>query len=151
MLIFKKDTKMSFEDLFDSGAHRKNLGHFASIVQIAKADSEISEDEVVLLKRFARRLNIDTSDYEEVLSGAKKYPINPPVGKERRLERIFDLLKMVYLDGEMDEFEQGLIMKYGIGLGFTSEQSNEIVSKADGLYRAQNNMELESLLEALSF
>jgi len=143
---------MSFEDLFDTGSHKRNLGHFASIVTIAKSDAEISEEETTLLKRFARRLNISATDYEEVLSGARKYPINPPANKERRLERIFDLLKMVFVDGEMDEFEQGLLTRYGIGLGFTNEQASEIIAKSDGLFRGtEETLDFDTFSEALSF
>ena len=36
---------MSLVDLFGHGEHRRNLGHFASIASIAKADGNVSEKE----------------------------------------------------------------------------------------------------------
>ena len=44
---------MSFTDLFESGEHRSNLGHFASLVYIAESHSGIVESELALLQRFA--------------------------------------------------------------------------------------------------
>lgn len=83
---------MSFTDLFDSGEHRRNLGHFAAIANMATVDGEIGPEEEKLLKRFAVKLDIDESEYVEVLINPTKFPINPPNTTEKRLERLHDLL-----------------------------------------------------------
>ena len=40
---------MSFSDLFGSGEHLRNLGHFSAIVHLASVDGEINELEGVQL------------------------------------------------------------------------------------------------------
>ena len=49
---------MSFTDLFESGEHSRNLGHFASIVNMAAVDGEINIEEEKMLKRLARKLDV---------------------------------------------------------------------------------------------
>ena len=125
---------MSFNDLFDSGKHTKKLGHFASIVTLAAADGDITEKEEALLKRFARKLDVDDSEYAEILKTPKRYPINPPNNKHERLERLYDLLKIIYVDHEIDEAEDKLLHKYVIGLGFDSKEVEAVIKKSKELF-----------------
>jgi len=125
---------MSFNDLFDSGKHKKNLGHFASIVTLASADGAVNENELALLKRLARKLDVDNSEFEEILQTPNRYPINPPNNKFERLERIYDLFKIVYADNMMDENEEKLVNKYAIGLGFNSNDAERIIEKSKEVF-----------------
>ncbi len=125
---------MSFTDLFESGEHSRNLGHFASIANIASVDGEINAEEEKLLKRFARKLDIDESEYAEVLKNPSKYPINPPNESERRLERIHDLFEMIFADHEIDDHERFLIEKYAIGLGYNAETAQHLIKRSIEIY-----------------
>ncbi len=125
---------MSFNDLFDSGKHKKNLGHFASIVTLAAADGAINENELALLKRLARKLDVDSSEFDEILETPNRYPINPPNNKFERLERLYDLFKIIYADNQMDPNEEKLVNKYAIGLGFSSADTSSIISKSKDLF-----------------
>jgi len=125
---------MSFNDLFDSGKHKKNLGHFASMVTLASADGAVNENELALLKRLARKLDVDNSEFEEILQTPNRYPINPPNNKFERLERIYDLFKIVYADNMMDENEEKLVNKYAIGLGFNSNDAERIIEKSKEVF-----------------
>ena len=125
---------MSFNDLFDSGNHKKNLGHFASIVTLAAADGTINSEEETLLKRFARRLDVDDTEYAEIMATPNRYPINPPNNKDERLERLYDLFKIIYIDHQIDENEDKLIHKYAIGLGFDNKDVERIIKKSKELF-----------------
>ncbi len=125
---------MSFNDLFDSGKHKKNLGHFASIVTLASADGAVSEDELAMLKSFARKLDVDTSEFEEILATPNRYPINPPNNKWERLERLYDLFKIIYSDHVMDESEEKLVKKYAIGLGYGDDDADAIIKKSIAIF-----------------
>lgn len=132
---------MAFNDLFDSGKHKKNLGHFASIVTLASADGAVNENELALLKRLARKLDVDNSEFEEILETPNRYPINPPNNKFERLERIYDLFKIVYADHHMDDNEEKLVNKYAIGLGFNSEDAKRIIDKSKEIFGGKINYE----------
>ena len=121
---------MSFTDLFDSGEHRRNLGHFAAITNMATVDGALNSEEEKLLKRFAIKLDISETEYNEVLQDPTKYPINPPNDSEKRLERLHDLFRMIFADHYIEDHERFLIEKYAIGLGFNAEQSQKIIKRS---------------------
>lgn len=121
---------MSFTDLFDSGAHRRNLGHFAAMANMASVDGEIGPEEEKLLRRFAVKLDIDDSEYDEVLKTPAKFPINPPNSTDKRLERLHDLFRMIYVDHGIDDHERFLIEKYAIGLGFSAQLAQKVIKRS---------------------
>lgn len=125
---------MSFTDLFESGEHSRNLGHFASIANMATVNERFSAEEEKLLKRFAQKLDISEAEYERILKNPNSYPINPPNSAERRLERIHDLFQMIFADNEIDDHERFLIEKYAIGLGYDAETAQHLIKRSIQIY-----------------
>ena len=99
-------------------------------MSLAAIDGEVNPKEKDLLDRFARKLDITDVEYAEVLSSNNKYPINPPNTSEERLERLFDLFRIVYADHEIEEEEMILINKYAIGLGYSSEAASKLIKRS---------------------
>lgn len=132
---------MSFTDLFESGARGRNLGHFASIAKIASSQGTTDENEIKLLKRFARKLDISELEYEEVLKNPSKYPINPPTTADERLERMLDLFKMIFADHEIDDEERVLIERYAIGLGYTEELAATLIKRSIEIFNGGLDLE----------
>src|SRR5690606_42123764 len=89
---------MSFSDLFDSGFKKRNEDHFAAIVRVAMGDGVITDDEKAFLDRLAVKLDISEEDYKLILKDYQSHPINPPLSYDSRLERLYDLARMVYVD-----------------------------------------------------
>ncbi|MFC5047499.1 TerB family tellurite resistance protein [Aquimarina hainanensis] len=121
---------MSISDLFDSGFQKRNQDHFASIVRVAMSDDIITDEEKAFLDRLARKLNISEDDYQEILKDYKSHPINPPTNYEARLERLFDLSRMVYADHIKGEDQVTILERLGVGLGFRTDNVKYIVDKA---------------------
>ncbi len=121
---------ISISDLFDSGFQKRNQDHFAAIVKVAMSDGIITEEEKAFLDRLARRLDISENDYKEILKDYNSHPINPPSSYEKRLERLFDLSRMVYADNIKGDEQVVLLQKLSIGLGFSTENAKYIVDKA---------------------
>lgn len=125
---------MSFRDLFESGEHKRNIGHFASIVRIAEVDGALSKEEISKLKSFARKLDVSDAEYLEVLKNPKKHSLSPPYSADKRLELVHDLFEMIFTDHEIDEDELHLIKKYAIGLGYTEELATKIIKRSIKIY-----------------
>lgn len=121
---------MSFVDLFGSGEHLRNLGHFAAIVNMAAVDGEITPGEEKLLRRFASKLDVNEEEYNKVIENPNLYPIHPPNSYERRLSTLHDLFVIIYANHEMDEEEAILLKKYAIGLGFSEAQADKIITRS---------------------
>ncbi|QXP51409.1 TerB family tellurite resistance protein [Cellulophaga sp. HaHa_2_1] len=132
---------MSFVDLYSSGEHRRNLAHFSSIASLAAVDGEVNPQEKVLLDRFARKLDITDAEYAEVLKSDNKYPINPPSTSEERLERLYDLFRIVFADHEIDEEEMTLVNKYAIGLGYSSEAAAKLIKRSVQIFGGRLDFE----------
>ncbi|MBD0831411.1 TerB family tellurite resistance protein [Aestuariibaculum sediminum] len=138
---------MSFSDLFDSGFKKRNEDHFAAIVRVAMADGFISSDERAFLDRLARNLDISEADYKIILKDYKTHPINPPHDYDRRLERLFDLARMVYVDHIKGDLEELLLRKIAVGLGFHPENVKYIVDKA--LTLVANGVDLDTFSDEM--
>lgn len=126
---------MAISDLYTSGAHQRNLSHFANIVKLAVADEVIVAEEQALIDRLKQRLDITDLEYKEILENPSLYPINPPVSLEERIERLFDLSKMVLADHHVESKEVSILERVIIGLGFESKYVTEIVEASFVLIR----------------
>ena len=121
---------MSFLDLYDSEFKTRNKGHFSAIVRVAIADGDLSPEEKLFLDKLAIQLEISPEEYEEILENPLKYPINPPSLYLQRLERLYDLSRMVYVDQVLGPKQKEILSKFVLALGFTPANVSLIVEKA---------------------
>ncbi|TWO33886.1 TerB family tellurite resistance protein [Seonamhaeicola sediminis] len=138
---------MSISDLFDSGFKKRNEDHFAAIVRVAMADGVITEEEKAFLDRLAQRLNINEGDYKAILKDYNSHPINPPVAYDDRLERLYDLVRMIHVDTITGEPEMLLLKKIGVGLGFHAVNVKYIIDKAISL--VNQGVDLDTFVDAI--
>ena len=135
---------MSFSDLFDNEFKSRNKGHFSAIVRVATADGALSPEEKLFLDKLARNLEISPAEYEEILENPMKYPINPPYLYTQRLERLYDLSRMVYADHILGQRQKNILMKFAVALGFTPSNVSYIVDKALALL--VQNVDLDTFI-----
>ncbi len=121
---------MSISDLFDSGFKKRNEDHFAAIVRVAMSDGVINEAEKEFLDRLATRLDISEQDYKVILKDYLSHPVNAPHSYDDRLERLYDLARMVWADHIEGPNQLNLLEKLCIGLGFTPDNVKYIADKA---------------------
>ena len=132
---------MAIADLYTSGEHRRNLAHFAAIATLASVDGEISTEEKILLDNFAAKLDITTAEYEEVMSKENKYPIDSPNSQERRLERLYDLFRIIFSDHAIDDEERLLLKRYAIGLGFSGDKADTVINRSIEIFSGRIDFE----------
>lgn len=121
---------MSFSDLFDNEFKNRNKGHFSAIVRVALSDGSLTTEEKAFLDKLAIRLEISNAEYDEILESPSKYPINPPVLHTQRLERLYDLSRMVYADHILGPKQKAILTRFALALGFTPSNVSYIVDKA---------------------
>lgn len=132
---------MSFSGLFESGERSRKISHFASILRMALVDGQFLDEEKKMLSRLARRLDITDEQYADIMKHPSNYPLNPPNSADERLERMLDLFKMVFVDGEIDDDEKRLIERYAIALGYTEELAVKLIRKSVEIF--QGGLDLE--------
>ncbi len=138
---------MSISDLYSSGAHKNNMGHFACIVKLAMADDVITEGEQDLLKSLAKRLNISAEEYKKIAKNPDKYPINPPVSYDARIERLYNLTQMIFADDEVSKDEVSVLQRVAVGLGFPQDNAEKVSDEA--LHLVMNDNGLEDFMKAI--
>ncbi|WP_010254854.1 tellurite resistance TerB family protein [Myroides injenensis] len=111
---------MSYTDLFDAGFKERNKGHFASIVRVAMENGHLSPEEKAFIDVLAQRLDISETDYHAILEHPEKYPVNPPYLEINRIERLYDLARMVYVDHVLGPKQKEILKKFAVALGFTT-------------------------------
>ena len=121
---------MSFSDLYTPGFKSRNRDHFAAIIRIAQADGIISKEEEAFINRTAINLEIEDSEVVEIKANIDSYLINPPVSEQNRLERLYDLSRMVFADNIADDAEKNLLKRLVIGLGFTVDKVDQVIEKS---------------------
>src|SRR6478672_8033224 len=104
---------MSISDLFDSEFKSRNKGHFSAIVRVALADGSVSAEEQSFLEKLAHKLDISKEEFEEILENPLKYPINPPTMHVQRLERLYDLGRMVHVDHQLGDKQDMMLRRFG--------------------------------------
>ncbi len=138
---------MSFSELFDTEFKDRNKSHFSAIVRVALSDGEISEKEQHFLDKLAKELEIFDADYKDILAHPTKYPINPPYLYINRLERLYDLGRMVRLDSGLEEKQREVLTRFAVALGFTPSNVDYIVDKA--LKLIDNQVDLDSFISEM--
>jgi len=138
---------MSISDLYSSGTHKKNISHFANIVRLALVDNIITEGEQKLIDRLAKRLEIDQVEYKDIIKNHHKYPINPPVSYNERIERLYDLTIMIFADDLVTAEQVSLLQRIIIGLGFPQDNAEKVGDEA--LHLIMNNNNLEDFTKAI--
>ena len=132
---------MSFTDLYGNSEHRRNLAHFASLASLASSDGDVDEKEKKMLDSFARKLDITDEEFAEVMKKDNKYPIDPPSSAQKRLERLFDLFKIIFADHFIDAEEMALLKRYAIGLGFSSDSADQVIEKSVAIFSGRIDFE----------
>lgn len=139
---------MSISDLYGSGRHVRNFTHFSSLVYLAAIDGEIKPEVEAVLKRLAIKLGIDDEEYKKAVETPNAFPINSSHKYDRRLERLYDILTVIFADNAMSDKEAVLLKKYAVALGFNSEESDKVIEKSTRILSGKLSFEeYLSLLE----
>ncbi len=132
---------MSISDLYPTGLHQQNIGHFAAIVKMALVDGKIDDKELKLLKRLSCSLGIHKDEFKTILKNPDKYPVNPPVSYNDRLERLYDLTRMLFLDKNPTIDKISMMDRIAVGLGFPVENVRKVVKAAIKFFLKEPNFE----------
>ena len=125
---------MPIIDLYYHKEQKRNLAHFAAMASLAAVDGEINPKEKAVLDRFADKLGISVQEYKKVMKKSNRYPIEPQNDAEKRLERLYDLFKMIFADHDVDNEEMALLKRYAIGIGFPVENVDKLIEVSVAIF-----------------
>ncbi|MDD3721755.1 MAG: TerB family tellurite resistance protein [Lutibacter sp.] len=132
---------MSNADLYLTGLHHQNVDHFAALVRLALLDNKIDDKEYKLLERLAIRLDITKIEFEAILKNPNNHPLDRPASYEERLEHLYDLTKMLFLDKNPTIDKTSMMDRIAVGLGFPAENARAIVKEAIKFFLKEPDVE----------
>jgi len=138
---------MSISDLYAKGIHKENKSHFANIVRLALMDHVIKKGEQKLINRLAKSLGISKEEYKDILKNLQNYPIAPPVSYDDRIERLYNLTKMMLIENEISRHQVYLIKRIAMGLGFLKNSIKKVNYEA--IHLVMNNADLDDFSKAI--
>jgi hypothetical protein len=94
-----------------------------------------------LLERLAVRLDISKVEFDAILKNPNNYPENPPVSYDERLEHLYDLTKMLFIDKNPTIDKTSMMDRIAVGLGFPVENARAIVKEAIKFFLKEPDME----------
>ncbi len=121
---------MGISDFYMSVGLKRNISHFANMVKIAKSDKIITEEELELLVKISKKYNISDDKFKEIFKNPDKFPTIAYLECEERIERLYDLIKMVNADHQTADEEVAILRRITTGLAFPVKNVDAIVDKA---------------------
>ncbi len=121
---------MGISDFYMGIGLKRNISHFANMVKIAKSDKVITEEELELLVKISKKYNISDEKFKEIFKNPDKFPTIAHLECEERIERLYDLIKMVDADHQTVDEEVSVLRRIVAGLAFPIKNVDAIVDKA---------------------
>lgn len=137
---------MKFLEHFDHPERKQDKEHFIHLIQIALADGKIEEVELQLLQRMGSKLGLTKPEIDDLMATNKQSAYNPPYELSKRFEQLYDLIKMVYADGVIDDSEMRLASGLAIKSGFEEDEIPVLLSVLiEGIKRGDDEDDLFTL------
>ncbi len=118
---------MSILEVFETGKHKEEKAHIRNLIMIAKADGEVDEKELAFIEKMALKYNVSSEEVKQLCDHPEQVSIHPPVSKDERYQRMFNLSKMAAADGVLEFHEMALLRRYALGIGFTVDHLEQVV------------------------
>jgi len=119
---------MKFLEHFDHPERKQDKEHFIHLIQIALADGKIEDIELQMLQRMGSKLGLTKPEIDDLLETSKKSEYIPPYELSKRFEQLYDVIKMVYADGVIDDNEMRLASGLAMKSGFAEEEIPTLIS-----------------------
>ncbi|NTW33636.1 MAG: hypothetical protein HGB12_13625 [Bacteroidetes bacterium] len=137
---------MDILEHFDHQGKKQNKEHFTDLIQIAMADGIIDHKESEMLHRIGKKMGFTETEIDDLIEETSKSVFNPPYEFSKRFEHIYNIVKMILVDGVIDKNEMRLANGIATKLSFSeNEIPNLLVLLISGIREGKDE---EDLFEA---
>lgn len=137
---------MKFLEHFDHPERKQDKEHFIHLVQIALADGNLEDVELKMLERMGSKLGLTKPEIDDLLATNNQSSYIPPYELSKRFEQLYDVVKMVFADGKIDDNEMRLVNGLALKSGFAEEDIPVLLSVlVDGIKNGDDQDDLFAL------
>ena len=133
--------------MMESSISTELQSHFLRLYQIACADNNFDVLERKQLYKFAEQRGVETEHLDSILINPV-HQLEVPDSVEKKIEYLYDLALMIWVDKEVTEDEYNLLKKYCEAFEFLPENIAEICDYL--IDCAKQEKDLTEILEALN-
>jgi uncharacterized tellurite resistance protein B-like protein len=112
---------MGLLEHFDHPERKQSKEHFSHLIQMALADGKIEKAEMEMLFRMGKNLGLTTPEIDNLLETNRNSSYAPPYELSKRFSQLYDIVRMLYADGQIDGNEMKLASGLALKSGFTDE------------------------------
>ena len=104
---------------------------FHNLINLAAVDQKFTDEEIDYLIEVANRYNIPSEEFETALTGIREgmIEVNLPEGEEDRATLMKEMIKLMAVDGELNEMEKRLCAQASAKMDFTSPQFDKLLNE----------------------
>ena len=137
---------MKFLEHFDHPERKQDKEHFIHLIQIALADGNLEDVELKMLERMGSKLGLTKPEIDDLLAANNQSSYIPPYELSKRFEQLYDVVKMVFADGKIDDNEMRLANGLALKSGFAEEDIPLLISVlVDGIKNGDDQDDLFAL------
>ena len=137
---------MKFLEHFDHPERKQDKEHFIHLIQIALADGNLEDEELKMLERMGSKLGLTKPEIDDLLAANNQSSYIPPYELSKRFEQLYDVVKMVFADGKIDDNEMRLANGLALKSGFAEEDIPLLISVlVDGIKNGDDQDDLFAL------
>lgn len=105
--------------LFDSKKTKEHKSHIKNLLSLCFADGNISQSECAMVYEIGeKRLNLSRKEIEDVMKKPKKVKFVAPKNNEERYHQLWDLIILMFADGQVTRGEMDFCTIVATRLGF---------------------------------
>jgi hypothetical protein len=113
---------MNIFNFFEHPGKKLNKDYFVQLVRSAKADDIIRNSELELLHSIGKKLGFTEPEINTLIATTDKSDYIPPYELSKRFDQVYEIVRMITADGEVDNSEMKLAEGFAIRSGFSEEE-----------------------------
>ena len=113
---------MNIFNFFEHPEKKLNKDYFVQLVRSAKADDIIRNSELELLHSVGKKLGFTEPEINTLIATTDKSDYIPPYELSKRFDQVYEIVRMISADGEIDNSEMKLAEGFAMRSGFSEEE-----------------------------
>jgi uncharacterized tellurite resistance protein B-like protein len=118
---------MSLFDLFTSPEKKKGKSHLRNLLSMAMADGKIDDSEYDFLTKIATKYNISIVELDQIKAEISKKGGFAIEKGSSAFEQIFELIKMMMIDNNINPNELKMCKNFAKKIGFANDKVDELI------------------------
>ena len=128
---------------------KKDLNRVLNIlVQLAKSDGHISQDEKTMINRIGKENSLAPNQIEALIKEPKPIGIIQDLPKESKLELIIDIIRLMKIDEQVHQKEMKFCKSIAVKLGYNTDVIKDLLNYISNT--AQENSDKKLLKEIIN-